>query len=67
MQVGSDKIVYGVIKNDISVEYLLFDDGGRIYKKENQIKAYKRIVNFLDKYLKKESSSFSSEYSIREN
>ena len=36
-------------------------------KKENQIKAYKRIVNFLDKYLKKESSSFSSEYSIREN
>ncbi|TCK68879.1 dipeptidyl aminopeptidase/acylaminoacyl peptidase [Winogradskyella wandonensis] len=56
LQVESDEIVEGVRKNGVPVEYVLFEDEGHGFvKKENQIKANERIVQFLDKYLKKES------------
>ena len=49
----SDDIVAAVKKNNVPVEYLLFDDEGHGFlKKKNQMEANKRIVEFLDKYLK---------------
>lgn len=54
LQVESDEIVAGVRKNGVPVEYVLFEDEGHGFiKKENQIEAYSRILDFLDKYLKK--------------
>ena len=53
LKVESDEIVEGVRKNGVPVEYVLFEDEGHGFvKKENQIEAYERILNFLDKYLK---------------
>jgi dipeptidyl aminopeptidase/acylaminoacyl peptidase len=55
LQVESDEIVAGVKKNGVHVEYVLFDDEGHGFrKKKNQIESNSRILNFLDKYLKKE-------------
>ena len=55
LQVESDEIVEGVMKNDVPVEYLVFpDEGHGFIKKENEIKANGQILTFLDKYLKKE-------------
>lgn len=55
LQVESDEIVAGVKKNGVPVEYVLFDDEGHGFvKKENQIEANSRILQFLDTYLKKE-------------
>lgn len=37
----------------MSVEYVIFpDEGHGFIKKENEIKAYSQILQFLDKYLK---------------
>lgn len=53
LQVESDEIVAGVKKNGVPVEYVLFDDEGHGFvKKENQIEANSRILQFLDKHLK---------------
>lgn len=53
LQVESDVIVAGVRKNGVPVEYVLFEDEGHGFvKKENQIEAYSRVVQFLDTYLK---------------
>ncbi|MDX1351134.1 MAG: S9 family peptidase, partial [Putridiphycobacter sp.] len=53
IQVESDEIVAGVKKNGVPVEYVLFEDEGHGFvKKENQIIAYSRILEFLDQYLK---------------
>lgn len=53
LQVESDEIVEGVKKNGVPVEYVLFEDEGHGFvKKENQIEAYGKIKDFLDKYLK---------------
>lgn len=53
LQVESDEIVAGVRRNNVPVEYVLFEDEGHGFvKKENQIEAYSRILKFLDKYLK---------------
>jgi dipeptidyl aminopeptidase/acylaminoacyl peptidase len=50
----SDDIVEAVKKNNVPVEYVVFPDEGHGFsKKKNQLEAYKRIVEFLDKYLKK--------------
>ncbi len=58
LQVESDEIVAGVRKNGVPVEYVLFaDEGHGFIKKENQIKAYSKILEFLDTYLKKENIS----------
>ncbi|MFC1650588.1 prolyl oligopeptidase family serine peptidase [Candidatus Latescibacterota bacterium] len=53
LKVESDEIVEIVKKKGIPVEYVLFEDEGhRFVKKENIIKGYKAILNFLDQYLK---------------
>jgi len=58
LKVESDEIVEAVKKKGIPVEYVVFDDEGHGFaKKENRIKGYKAILEFLDKYLKGEPSS----------
>lgn len=53
LKVESDEIVEGVKKNGVPVEYIVFpDEGHGFVKKENQITATKRTLEFLDKYLK---------------
>ncbi|MEH6617919.1 alpha/beta fold hydrolase [Maribacter arcticus] len=55
LQVESDEIVAGIKKNGVPVEYVLFEDEGHGFlKKENQIEAYSRVLEFLDVYLKKD-------------
>ncbi len=55
LQAESDEIVAGVRKNGVPVEYVLFEDEGHGFvKKENQITAYSKILEFLDVYLKGE-------------
>ena len=55
LQVESDEIVEAVKKNDVPVEYMVFaDEGHGFIKKENEIRGYKQIRLFLDKYLKDE-------------
>lgn len=53
LQVESDEIVENVRKNGVPVEYVLFEDEGHGFvKKENQIEAYEKTLEFLNKYLK---------------
>lgn len=54
LKVESDEIVAAVKRNNVPVEYVLFEDEGHGFvKKENQITAYGNILKFLDTYLKK--------------
>jgi dipeptidyl aminopeptidase/acylaminoacyl peptidase len=56
LKAESDEIVEAARKNGVPVEYVLFDDEGHGFrKKENQMEAYKKILAFLDKYLKGET------------
>ena len=56
LQVESDEIVEAVKANGVPVEYVLFpDEGHGFVKKKNQIESNKRILEFLDKYLKKKA------------
>ncbi len=49
----SDDIVAAVKKNNVPVEYIVFDDEGHGFsKKANEIRGYEAIRLFLDKYLK---------------
>ena len=49
----SDEIVENIKKRNGVVEYVLFDNEGHGFtKKANEIKAYKSILDFLDRYLK---------------
>jgi len=49
----SDDIVAAVKKNGVPVEYVVFDDEGHGFtKKKNQIEGYRKILEFLDHYLK---------------
>ena len=49
----SDEIVESIRKRKGVVEYVLFDNEGHGFtKKANEIRAYKAILDFLDKYLK---------------
>lgn len=49
----SDDIVEAVRKNGVPVEYLVFaDEGHGFSKKKNNMEANRKIVEFLDKYLK---------------
>lgn len=49
----SDSIVEAVKRHDVPVEYVIFPDEGHSFtKKKNQIEANRRILEFLDKYLK---------------
>lgn len=54
LQVESDEIVAAARKNGVPVEYVLFpDEGHGFVKKDNQIEAYGKIVEFLNIHLKK--------------
>lgn len=53
LQVESDEMVEEIKKNNVPVEYVLFEDEGHGFvKKENQIESNTRILEFCDKYLK---------------
>lgn len=66
LQVESDEIVAGVRKNGVPVEYVLFEDEGHGFiKKENQIEAYSKIIEFLDVHLKKENEPLDGETSSK--
>jgi dipeptidyl aminopeptidase/acylaminoacyl peptidase len=53
LQPESDEIVEAVRKNNVPVEYVLFQDEGHGFqKKENEIEGYGKILKFLDEYLK---------------
>lgn len=55
LQVETDEMAAAAKKNGVPVEYVLFpDEGHGFVKKENNIKANKAILGFLDKYLKGE-------------
>jgi dipeptidyl aminopeptidase/acylaminoacyl peptidase len=52
----SDEIVAAVKKKGIPVEYVLFpDEGHGFVKKENEIKGYTQVLNFLDLHLKEQT------------
>lgn len=58
IKVESDEIVEAVKKKGIPVEYIVFDDEGHGFLiKENQITAYKAILDFLNKYLRGEAET----------
>lgn len=53
LKVESDEIVDAAKANNVPVEYVVFDDEGHGFrKKDNEIEAYGKILQFLDKYLK---------------
>ncbi len=53
LKIESDEIVEGVRNNGVPVEYVLFEDEGHGFvKKVNQVEAYSRVLQFLNKYLK---------------
>ena len=54
----SDEIVDNIKKRNGVVEYVLFDNEGHGFtKKANEIRAYKAILDFLDRYLKNADQS----------
>ncbi len=55
LKAESDDIVEAVKKNGVAVEYLVFEDEGHGFVKEaNEIRAYKAMLDFLDKHLRRE-------------
>ena len=51
-------MVETVKKNGVPVEYIVFpDEGHGFVKKENEIKGYGQILQFLDKYLKNQKTA----------
>jgi dipeptidyl aminopeptidase/acylaminoacyl peptidase len=53
----SDEIVESIKKRNGVVEYVLFDNEGHGFtKKANEIRAYRSILDFLDRYLKNGST-----------
>jgi dipeptidyl aminopeptidase/acylaminoacyl peptidase len=53
LQVESDEIVAGARRNGVPVEYIVFDDEGHGFlKNENKIRGYSAVIAFLDKHLK---------------
>ncbi|MEE4197129.1 MAG: alpha/beta fold hydrolase [Bacteroidales bacterium] len=56
LKVESDEIVEAAKANDVPVEYVVFDDEGHGFrKKENEMEAYGKILEFLDRYLKEKT------------
>ena len=54
LKAESDDIVAAVKKNNVPVEYIIFDDEGHGFtKKKNQIIGYKATLDFLNKHLKR--------------
>lgn len=57
----SDEMVEAVRKHGIPVEYIVFPNEGHSFtKKKNQIEANRRILEFLDKYLKGDANKTAS-------
>lgn len=57
LQIESDEIVAAMKKNNVLVEYVVFpDEGHGFVKKENEIKGYSAILDFLNKNLKGETA-----------
>jgi dipeptidyl aminopeptidase/acylaminoacyl peptidase len=53
LKVESDETVAAVKKNNVPVEYIVFDDEGHGFaKKANRIRGYQAILDFLNKHLK---------------
>ena len=53
LQVESDEIVAAARANGVPVEYVVFDDEGHGFrKKENQLRGYRGIREFLDRHLR---------------
>lgn len=53
LRVESDEIVTAARANGVPVEYIVFpDEGHGFVKKENRIRGYKAILDFLDQYLR---------------
>ena len=58
----SDEIVENIKKRNGVVEYVLFDNEGHGFtKKANEIRAYKAVLDFLDRYLKNGDAVSSTE------
>ncbi len=54
LQIESDEIVAAVKKNNVPVEYIVFpDEGHGFVKRENEIRGYKAVLEFLDTHLAK--------------
>lgn len=55
LKAESDEIVEAVKQNDVPVEYIVFEDEGHGFEKnENRARGYKAILDFLDIHLKGE-------------
>lgn len=53
LKVESDEVVEAVRKNNVPVEYVVFpDEGHGFVKKENEMKGYRQVLQFLDTHLK---------------
>lgn len=57
LKIESDEIVEAAKKNGVPTEYIVFpDEGHGFVKKENEIRGVTAILEFLNKYLKKNES-----------
>jgi dipeptidyl aminopeptidase/acylaminoacyl peptidase len=53
LQIESDEIVEAVRRNDVPVEYIVFpDEGHGFVNRENEIRGYRAIADFLEVHLK---------------
>ena len=53
LKIESDEMVAAVRKNNVPVEYIVFDDEGHGFvKKQNEIKGNGAILDFLNRYLR---------------
>jgi len=58
LKVESDEMVEAVRKNGVPVEYVVFpDEGHGFLKKENEMRGYRAILEFLDAHLKGEPAA----------
>jgi len=56
LKIESDEVVAAVKNKGVPVEYVVFpDEGHGFMKKENEIRGYGQILQFLDKYLKSDA------------
>jgi dipeptidyl aminopeptidase/acylaminoacyl peptidase len=62
LQVESDEIVNAARANGVPVEYIVFpDEGHGFLKKENEIRGYTAVLEFLDTYLEGKATATTGE------
>jgi dipeptidyl aminopeptidase/acylaminoacyl peptidase len=62
LQVESDEIVAAVRKNNVPVEYIVFpDEGHGFVKRENEIRGYRAILDFLNTHLAAKNAPSTSD------